>query len=189
MRPLQAHCHHGLGTLYAKLGRQEPARAELDAAIESYRAMVMTFWLPQAEAALAEVDGRRSRMATFWSMIDQIAPGCSDPVTGPTPRRVSYRSSDKFVLTQGTKWPRGESLSYSCPCNDYHVLWIWRRKMPQWAIDPGASAVWLAGLPIHHQETVPPVPGTGMTHYRKMAPATPAAAARSSPGEVPGRRH
>ena len=29
MRPLQAHCHYGLGTLYAKRGRQEQARAEL----------------------------------------------------------------------------------------------------------------------------------------------------------------
>jgi tetratricopeptide (TPR) repeat protein len=56
MRPLQAHCHRGLGTLYAaKIGRQEPARTELSAAIELYRSMAMTFWLPQAEAALAEV--------------------------------------------------------------------------------------------------------------------------------------
>ena len=31
------------------------ARAELSAAIELYHAMDMTFWLPQAEAALAEV--------------------------------------------------------------------------------------------------------------------------------------
>src|SRR5207249_4238916 len=29
MRPLQAHCHHGLGTLYLKTGRLELARAEL----------------------------------------------------------------------------------------------------------------------------------------------------------------
>ena len=43
MRPLQAHCHCGLGTLYAKLGRREPARAELSAAIALYRAMEMTF--------------------------------------------------------------------------------------------------------------------------------------------------
>ena len=55
MRPLQAHCHRGLGTLYAKTGRQEQARAELSTAIEMYRAMDMTFWLPQAEAALAQV--------------------------------------------------------------------------------------------------------------------------------------
>jgi tetratricopeptide (TPR) repeat protein len=58
MRPLQAHCHFGLGTLYTKIGRREQARAELSAAIELYRAMEMTFWLPQAEAMLAQVEGR-----------------------------------------------------------------------------------------------------------------------------------
>jgi class 3 adenylate cyclase/tetratricopeptide (TPR) repeat protein len=56
MRPLIAHCHHGLGTLYAKIGRREQARAELSAAIDLYRAMDMTFWLPQAEAALAHTE-------------------------------------------------------------------------------------------------------------------------------------
>jgi tetratricopeptide (TPR) repeat protein len=55
MRPLQAHCHHGLGTLYAEIDRRGSARAELSAAIDLYRAMDMTFWLPQAEAALAQV--------------------------------------------------------------------------------------------------------------------------------------
>jgi tetratricopeptide (TPR) repeat protein len=58
MRPLLAHCHLGLGILHAKMGRAGPARAELSAAIELYRAMEMTFWLPQAEAALAAVEGR-----------------------------------------------------------------------------------------------------------------------------------
>jgi class 3 adenylate cyclase/tetratricopeptide (TPR) repeat protein len=58
MRPLQAHCHHGLGRLYGQTGRSEEARAALAAAIELYRAMEMTFWLPQAEAALAQVEGR-----------------------------------------------------------------------------------------------------------------------------------
>jgi tetratricopeptide (TPR) repeat protein len=57
MRPLLAHCHLGLGSLYAKTGRPEPARAELSAAIILYRAMEMTFWLPQAEAVLAQVEG------------------------------------------------------------------------------------------------------------------------------------
>ena len=57
MRPLQAHCHRGLGTLYAKTGRQKQARAELSIAIEMYRPMDMTFWLPQAEAALAQIGG------------------------------------------------------------------------------------------------------------------------------------
>jgi tetratricopeptide (TPR) repeat protein len=57
MRPLQAHCHLGLGTLYAKINQRAPARAELSAAMALYRAMDMTFWLPQAEAALAQVSG------------------------------------------------------------------------------------------------------------------------------------
>jgi tetratricopeptide (TPR) repeat protein len=55
MRPLQAPCHFGLGTLYTQIGRRERARAELSAAIDLYRAMEMTFWLPRAEAALGEV--------------------------------------------------------------------------------------------------------------------------------------
>ena len=58
MRPLQAHCHRGLGTLYAATGQREQARTELSTAIEMYRAMDMTFWLPQTEAALAQVEGR-----------------------------------------------------------------------------------------------------------------------------------
>jgi tetratricopeptide (TPR) repeat protein len=58
MRPLQAHCHLGLGTLYATIGRREQANMELSTAIEMYRAMDMTFWLPQAEAALAQVEGQ-----------------------------------------------------------------------------------------------------------------------------------
>ena len=58
MRPLQAHCHLGLGTLYSQTGQVERSRAQLTAAIDLYRAMDMTFWLPQAEAALALVEGR-----------------------------------------------------------------------------------------------------------------------------------
>jgi class 3 adenylate cyclase/tetratricopeptide (TPR) repeat protein len=58
MRPLVAHCHLGLGRLYGQTGRGEQARAALAAAIDLYRAMDMTFWLPQAEAALAQVEGR-----------------------------------------------------------------------------------------------------------------------------------
>jgi tetratricopeptide (TPR) repeat protein len=54
MRPLQAHCHLGLGRLYATTGQQEQARVALSTATEMYRAMAMTLWLPQAEAALAQ---------------------------------------------------------------------------------------------------------------------------------------
>ena len=57
MRPLQAHCHRGLGRLYAETGQREQARAELSAAIEMYHSMAMKFWLPQVEAALAQMEG------------------------------------------------------------------------------------------------------------------------------------
>jgi tetratricopeptide (TPR) repeat protein len=55
MRPLVAHCHQGLGTLYAKAGQLEQPRPALATAIDLYRAMDMTFWLPQTEAALVQV--------------------------------------------------------------------------------------------------------------------------------------
>ena len=58
MRPLQAHCQRGLGTLYATVGQWEQARAALSAAIALYRAMDMMFWLPQAEATLAQAEER-----------------------------------------------------------------------------------------------------------------------------------
>jgi hypothetical protein len=54
MRPLVAHCHHGLGRLYTTTGQLDQARAALAAAIDLYRAMDMTFWLPQAGTALAQ---------------------------------------------------------------------------------------------------------------------------------------
>jgi tetratricopeptide (TPR) repeat protein len=55
MRPLQAHCHNGLGTLYSQTGQSEQARAELTTAIEMYRDMEMAFWLPETEAVLSQV--------------------------------------------------------------------------------------------------------------------------------------
>ncbi len=58
MRPLVAHCHLDLGKLSTKIGRRAEAHAALSAAVELYRAMDMTFWLPQAQAVLAQVDRR-----------------------------------------------------------------------------------------------------------------------------------
>lgn len=58
MRPLVAHCHRGLGTLYAATGQWEQAHTALSAARTLYREMAMTFWLPQTEAALAQVEGQ-----------------------------------------------------------------------------------------------------------------------------------
>jgi len=57
-RPLQAHCHRGLGTLDATVGQHEQARTALSTAIAMYHAMDMTFWLLETEAALAQVERR-----------------------------------------------------------------------------------------------------------------------------------
>ena len=42
--------------LYATTGQQEQARTALTTAIAMYRAMDMAFWLPETEAAQAQVD-------------------------------------------------------------------------------------------------------------------------------------
>jgi class 3 adenylate cyclase/tetratricopeptide (TPR) repeat protein len=54
MRPLQAHCHLGLGKLLRRVGRLEEARVELARAVEMLREMQMVHWLPEAETELAE---------------------------------------------------------------------------------------------------------------------------------------
>jgi tetratricopeptide (TPR) repeat protein len=58
MRPLAAHCHLGLGTLYGKTQQWEQAHTEVAIALGMYQSMEMTGWIPQAEAALVRVEGR-----------------------------------------------------------------------------------------------------------------------------------
>ena len=53
MRPLQAHCHLGLGKLYRAVDRGEEAQAELSTAVEMFRDMDLTRWLPEAGSELA----------------------------------------------------------------------------------------------------------------------------------------
>src|SRR5262245_10667127 len=55
MRPLVAHCHHGLGKLYCRTGKADQAREHLTTATTMYRDMDMRFWLEQAEAELKEL--------------------------------------------------------------------------------------------------------------------------------------
>jgi len=57
MRPLQTHCHLGLGKLYRRTGRIDEARAELTAAVAMLRDMGMVYWLPEAEAELTRAGG------------------------------------------------------------------------------------------------------------------------------------
>jgi tetratricopeptide (TPR) repeat protein len=54
MRPLVAHCHLGLGTLYRRSGQREQARENLATAAALYREMSMTYWLEKAEAEKQE---------------------------------------------------------------------------------------------------------------------------------------
>jgi class 3 adenylate cyclase/tetratricopeptide (TPR) repeat protein len=49
MRPLQGHCHLGLGRLYRRMGRDEAALASLAAARDLFRAIDMAFWLERAQ--------------------------------------------------------------------------------------------------------------------------------------------
>jgi hypothetical protein len=58
MHPLRTHCYRGLGTLYAQTDQAEQARAALSTALAMSQAMEMTLWLPETEAALAQVEGR-----------------------------------------------------------------------------------------------------------------------------------
>ena len=60
MRPLQAHCHLGLGKLYRRVGRIDEARAALSTAIEMLREMGMAFWLPEAEGELTAATASQS---------------------------------------------------------------------------------------------------------------------------------
>jgi class 3 adenylate cyclase/tetratricopeptide (TPR) repeat protein len=55
MRPLVAHCHLGLGRLYASTHKRQQAREHLTIATTMYREMDMGFWPEKAETAIAEL--------------------------------------------------------------------------------------------------------------------------------------
>jgi len=55
MRPLVAHCHLGLGKLYARTGKSDEVHEHLTTATTMYREMGMTYWLEQAEAEMKEL--------------------------------------------------------------------------------------------------------------------------------------
>ena len=58
MRPLVAHCHLGLGTLYRRTGDQAKATEHLTIATAMYREMGMIFWLEKAETELSAPHGQ-----------------------------------------------------------------------------------------------------------------------------------
>jgi len=52
MRPLTAHCHRGLGTLFHRAGQRHAAREHLAVAAAMFRHLAMGCWLENAEAEL-----------------------------------------------------------------------------------------------------------------------------------------
>lgn len=52
MRPLAAHCHHGLAKLYLRASQPDRARDQFIAATTMYREMDMRFWLEQANTQM-----------------------------------------------------------------------------------------------------------------------------------------
>jgi hypothetical protein len=57
MRPVVAHCHLGLGKLYRRDRKRQPAQNELESATMMYREMDMRLWLEQAETEMKELGG------------------------------------------------------------------------------------------------------------------------------------
>jgi hypothetical protein len=56
MRPLVAHCHLGLGTLYHRTGDGAKAEEHLTLAATMYREMDMGVWLEKADTKLRGVE-------------------------------------------------------------------------------------------------------------------------------------
>src|SRR5262249_60440461 len=52
MRPLVAHCHLGLGTLYRRTGKQPQTQEHLTTATTMHHRMGMPDWLAQADAGM-----------------------------------------------------------------------------------------------------------------------------------------
>ena len=55
MRPLVAHCHLGLGTLYRRTDKREHTHEHFATATMMYRDMGMAYWLEKAQAEVREL--------------------------------------------------------------------------------------------------------------------------------------
>jgi len=93
MRPFQAHGHRSLGTLYATIGQREQARTALSTAINLYRAMEMTFWPPEAEAGLSQVEGGCS-----WEALSGLVALLFAQICHTTPMPYLTRASEAGTL-------------------------------------------------------------------------------------------
>jgi hypothetical protein len=135
MRPLQAHCHLGLGKLYRRAGRADRARIELTAAVEMLRAMDVTFWLPEAETELSGAIGDPNRVISTCSSRGRLRRlGVAEPTTQTrsTQKLTIIQSQDEFfdlkskfkfakMGVRGAKKELSET-PLSLPCSIYLFL-------------------------------------------------------------------
>ena len=61
MRPLEAHCHFGLGKVYRRTGQRGQSQEHVGAAAAMYREMEMRLWLEQAVARVGDGQSRARR--------------------------------------------------------------------------------------------------------------------------------
>lgn len=105
MRPLQAHCHLGLGKLCRRIGRVADARTELSAAITLLDDLQMALWLPEARGprgmsktrGITTGGGRQSdRFRNLkWMSTGELKKPEGPPVGGPF-ERLNLRASGRL---------------------------------------------------------------------------------------------
>jgi tetratricopeptide (TPR) repeat protein len=143
MRPLQAHCHLGLGTLYAQGGQVDRAYVALSTAMALYQAMDMTFWQPQAEAALIKMERQR------WTAASATEPRAyrsgGDAATLPPlgDAQTTVRQQLPARLSETGQWPLAVALTGS------HFA----RRVAGWS--EGLSAWCNPSRPPHHWGSLP----------------------------------
>ena len=122
MRPLQAHCHAGLGTLYATTGRREQARTALSAAIDTIPCHGHDL-LAAADGGRAGAGALRHHSRCLWCALRDLLRGIgSDPasrsnaetkepcwpcssVPSPSGRGFYHRVRGPRVLCDGARTP------------------------------------------------------------------------------------
>ena len=143
MRPLVAHCHLGLGTLYARTGKREQAAEHLGTAASMYRDMDMRFWLEQAKASAG---GRRTAMTVFrWSQMGRSW----QPVEGEAPEGLGGAQVGLYEVLMTS------ASAYALSLHADRIARSWER---------------LTGRPFS-AEAVPPLPDVRAEVIRQQWPA------------------
>ena len=75
-RPVLAHCHFGLGTLYRRTGKRELAQEHLTAATTMYREMDMRFYLEQAVAEGRVIEKLNDSLTTSHRFLSKAIVTC-----------------------------------------------------------------------------------------------------------------